>query len=99
MIDPDINEPDALQALLASDGWQLFQAFLEQEWGATAYARKIDHAITAAKQARDSAEGDICELGAACRAVRLAAQWPTQRLAALQGAKPASSGFLGRRRA
>lgn len=101
MIDPDVNEEDALRTLLHSDGWALFVAHLEREWGAEAYARQIDAAIAKAKQNRDSAEGDIGELGAACRAVRVFIQWPTKRLAELQAKREATKpqGFLSRRRA
>lgn len=99
MSDPEINEQDALRALLESDGWTLLSAHLEREWGAEAYARQIDGAIAKARQARDSAEQDIGELGAAARAVRLFALWPTRRLAELKAEKPKPAGvFAGLRR-
>lgn len=101
MIDPDVNEEDALSALLVSDGWQLVMAHLEREWGAEAYARQIDAKIAEAKRNRDSAEGDIGELGAACRAVRLFMQWPVRRAAELkaQRERQKPQGFMARRRA
>lgn len=91
------TELEALTDLLSSDGWLRFQAFIEQEWGAEAYARKIDQAIVAAKNAGHSAEGDICEIGAAARAVRIAAQWPAKRLAEIRGSRRKATGLFRRR--
>jgi hypothetical protein len=99
VIDPDIKEPEALADLLGSDGWQLLREHLETEWGAAAYARRMDGAIAAAKAANRSAEGDICELAAAVRAVQVFTQWPTERLRQLK-AKPATvDPWLSKRRA
>jgi hypothetical protein len=99
VIDPNINEEEALAAFLESDGWQFVQAHLDREWGPEAYARQIDAAIVKARAARDSAEQDIGELGAAARAVRLFAQWPAQRLAELKAERQKPAGrFAGLRR-
>lgn len=100
MSDPDINELEALTALIESDGWTLLMAHLEKEWGATAYALKMDTAITTAKNNRESAEQDICELGAAVRAVRVFAQYPKTRLAQIKAErqKTTTGMFAGLRR-
>lgn len=100
MSDPDIKEEEALTALLESDGWALLMAHLDTEWGATAYAARIDQAIATAKANRDSAETDIGELGAACRAVRVFAQWPEKRRATLKATREKKPrGFALQRRA
>lgn len=87
MSDPDIHEEDALRLLVTSEGWELLQGHLARDWGAEAYARQIDHLIAQAKISGHSVESDLCELGAAARAVRLFAQWPERRLAELSAAK------------
>jgi len=97
--DPDINEQDALHALVTSDGWAFVLAHLEQEWGAQAYARRMDAAIVKAKQENRLAEGDICELSAAVRAVQIFAQWPSERLKQLAAQKPSRNPFARQRRA
>lgn len=99
MSDPDIDEREALTALLESDGWTLLKARLEQEWGAEAYARQIDQAIASAKANRDTAEGEISELGAACRAVRVFMQWPEKRVRELKGQQDKPKGMAAWRRA
>jgi len=48
--DPDINEQDALHALVTSDGWAFVLAHLEQEWGAQAYAALATVLDTAKRQ-------------------------------------------------
>lgn len=99
MADHEIDEREALTALLESDGWALLMRQLDQQYGAEAYARQIDGAIVEARKSGSSAEQDIGELGAACRAVRLFAQWPAKRLADLKRATDKPTGFLARRRA
>lgn len=41
------SSPDlaSLRELLQSDGWRLFQALIEQEWGAAPTLTKIDRAL------------------------------------------------------
>lgn len=97
--DPDINELEALKALIESDGWALYQAHLEREWGPAAYAQRIDTAMASAKAARESAEQDLYELGAAARAVRIFASWPVKRIQDLRTKVEKPAGVFGRRRA
>jgi hypothetical protein len=94
----DQTELEALTDLVASDGWQRYQAHVESEWGAEAYARQIDATIARAKHTGASVERELCELGAACRHVRLSVQWPLLRIAQLKQSKKPVGRFSMRRR-
>jgi hypothetical protein len=96
----DQTELEALVDLVGSDGWLRYVAHVEGEWGADAYARKIDSTIATAKASGASVEQELCELGAACRHVRLSVKWPEGRIAQLKAGKPKSlNPFANRRRA
>jgi hypothetical protein len=87
MIDPDINEHDALADLIGSDGWRLYLAHIDAEWGPVAYARQIDAAIAEGKKNRltgDEIAETVSEIAVAARKVQVAAQWPIRRLAELK---------------
>lgn len=39
--DVDVNEREALRAMLASDGWRIFTAMVAKEWGPAVVLRRI----------------------------------------------------------
>lgn len=93
----DHSELEALVDLIGSDGWQRYVAHVDSEWGAVAYARKLDAAMATARSADRSAELDIYEIGAAMRAAQMAALWPITRIGQLREKKK-PAGMFGRQR-
>jgi hypothetical protein len=81
------TEIEALADLIHSDGWTLFLAHIDAEWGPVAYARQIDKAIADGKQARFSQEEiaeSVSEIALAARKVQAMSQWPSRRLSELK---------------
>ena len=99
--DTDVNELDALADLVNSEGWAVFLAHVEAEYGAEAYAREMDTLVMAARAEDRSPEVDICALAAVVRKVQALKNWPAARLADLKAKKAAKpeGGFGWRRRA
>ncbi len=99
----DINEQDALKDLIHSDGWTVFLAHIEREWGAEAFARRVDAEVLAARKGRasnDDIAENVAEIAAVARHMRLLAQWPGQRVKALAVEKKQPAGiFAAMRRA
>lgn len=99
--DPDINERDALQALIDSDGWTLFEQHIQSQWGAHAYAANVHALNVKAKQEgwpSDRLAAEQFELGAAVQTALLLVQWPKKRVLQLRSeAQP--KGFARLRRA
>lgn len=93
---PD-GEIRALTDLLESDGWALVLQAIEAEWGAEAYAARIDQALATARHERRSAEEDIGELGAAARAVKVLVKWPAERISQLRKSQEKPQGMFRRR--
>lgn len=95
----DVNERDALTALLDSDGWALLGQHVERQWGAQAYAANVHALNVQAKQEgwpADRLVAEQFELGAAAQTAMLLVQWPKARLEQLKTAK-APTGLFRRR--
>ena len=85
--DGHASEIEALADLIQSEGWTLFLAHIDAEWGPVAYARQIDKAIADGKLARFSSEEiaeSVSEIALAARKVQAAVQWPSRRLSELK---------------
>lgn len=96
--DSDVNELDALTALVASDGWRLFVDACQQTHGHEACVRAIDLAIGEIPAGeREAIHDTVTNIRYAARAVDALVRWPQDRIAALtQPKKPTH--FLHRRR-
>lgn len=80
------DERDALKALIASEGWQQFCAYIDRNWGDAACFQRIERALG------DSADPDLAsmttqQIRTTAKAVREMVQWPTQRVQQLAGEK------------
>lgn len=99
-MDPDINEREALTALLESDGWALFVQAVEATHGDAASVRRIDTALQAVDRGDAAAIQDtVQQIRARARAVQAMMRWPQERLAHLKGGKPKLGMFGAMRRA
>lgn len=99
-IDADVNELDALKALIASDGWQLYQQAIRGAWGAEACMRQIDQALAGLPRGDQDAVNDtVQQIRASARAVQAMATWPESRVQTLQAQKPKAKGLAAWRRA
>lgn len=96
----DVNELDALQTLLASDGWQLFVTMADAAHGDAASVRQIDQALGRVDRGDSEAQQDtVTQIRAASRAVQRLLSAPKERIAHLKAEKAKPHGFLSRRRA
>lgn len=100
MIDPDVNEREALAALIESDGWALFLKAVDARHGDPASVREIDTALKAVERGDQAAIQDtVQQIRARARAVQAMVTWPRERLAALSHPQKKSAMFAGLRRA
>lgn len=100
MVDPDVNELEALQALVQSDGWQIFLAQVNANHGDGACVRAIDGALGAVGRGDHEAVQDtVQQIRAAAKAAQRMAGWPAERVKQLKAQKEKPQGFLARRRA
>lgn len=84
---------------MQSDGWRRFHGHVTEEWGAAAYARKMEAAVKAAATNLDP-QGTAQSLLFQLTSIRLemlrVMQWPVERtgqcLAALRGQSVAGRG-------
>jgi hypothetical protein len=75
-------EREALDALVTSPGWALFEAHVEDMWGPRAYADRIEASVGGARTEAESHER-VTALTAQRRAVRALAAWPRERVQTL----------------
>lgn len=93
-----IDRREALEALVTHPGWQLFLAYVADEWGPSgkAYARALDKALdllddgAAASQAR--------QVRAARRVIDGLVRWPEEELRLLKGAPRSAESVAPSRR-
>jgi LDH2 family malate/lactate/ureidoglycolate dehydrogenase len=98
--DPDVNELEALSALLASDGWALFLAAVEQTHGDTACMQQIDNALKAVDRGDHEAVQDtVQQIRARAKAVQAMVRVPGERVKQLKAKKEKPGMFQGLRRA
>ena len=98
--DTDFDPLTALTDLVQSDGWKLFVAQANSEYGPVAYARGIDQIITGARGKNESPEIDLCALGAVVRKVQALLRWPDEQIGKLKAEKEQKpDGWAWRRRA
>lgn len=98
----DLNEKEALTALLASDGWKVYQAAMAQQWGPSAQLQQIDLALKALPPGdQDAVNMTVQQIRSASNAIMAGLRWPAVRLEQLKAQRQASSGlgFGFRRRA
>lgn len=83
----DSNEREELDALVRSEGWRLFTAFVNSEWGSG--GRAFVDAITKAADNRDNeqATDHLRQIIAAQKIVQRLVAWPAERLKALEPAE------------
>jgi hypothetical protein len=77
------REREDLEALVQSPGWARFIAHLNDEWGAAAYARKIEQAVSsipASAQAGDQARETVFQITAVRFALQNLSKWPLERV-------------------
>ena len=95
MTDPDINELEALHALVNSDGWTVFRAHVSREHGPDACIQQIDTALaTVARGDRDAADETVTQIRARAKAAQALASWPEQRIKYLKDQQKAGKGVL-----
>lgn len=82
------SEREALQALIESDGWKMFAAFVGKQWGdSEGNGERFLHAVSKASTASDAdAIAHLRQIIVAQREVQLAIRWPSDRLQQLQKA-------------
>ena len=80
----DVNERENLEALVASDGWKTFAAYVGQEWGAGGRAF-LDATTKAADQKADAdAMAYLRQIIVAQREIQKLVKWPEERLKQLE---------------
>jgi hypothetical protein len=83
--DPDVNELEALSALLESDGWALFTKAVNDAHGDTASVLQIDAALKTVDRGDALAVQDtVQQIRARARAVQAMMAWPMERVKALR---------------
>lgn len=83
----DSNEREELDALVRSDGWRVFTAFVSSEWGPG--GRAFIDAVTKAADRVDNqqATDHLRQIMAAQKIVQRLITWPSERLKALAPAE------------
>jgi hypothetical protein len=83
--DPDINERESLKALIESDGWTLFSASVNQQWGPNAQIAMIDRALDSVPRGdHEAAQDTVQQIRASARAALATLEYPSMRLAQLR---------------
>lgn len=86
-------EREALDALLASNGWRVMLTYIDRNWGPAAYRLRCQMALRkipmSAGNVAAMTELTISEMEAVASAMELLQQWPVQRLKQLSAEKPA----------
>jgi hypothetical protein len=99
-MDPDINELEALTALLDSDGWKLFLEHVEKSHGPAASVQQIDAALQGVPRGdREAVEDTVQQIRARAKAAEALIAWPRERVTKLRAKKagPATTGLFRRR--
>ena len=81
---PTNPELDALVALTESEGWRLWLAWYEQEWGPMAMGVKVTSALAAVKTDAAGSAALIQQIAVAHEAVQGLKNYPTHRIAQLK---------------
>lgn len=78
------SDRESLDALLSSDGWRLFTAFVDAEWGAG--GRAFIAAVTGAANGTDNATAmaHLQQILVAQREIQKILQWPEEQLRAMR---------------
>jgi hypothetical protein len=77
------REREDLEALVQSPGWARFIAHLNDEWGAAAYARKIEQAVASipsSAHAGEQARETVFQITGIRKAMQTITKWPLERL-------------------
>src|SRR4051812_43753711 len=103
MVDEDEKDPvrAALSDLLQSEGWRVFKASAEHEWGPAGYGRRMQEALNTIPSGPERAYelAQVAELvDATAKAVNQIIAWPSEELRRRQPPAPARRPFAGLRR-
>lgn len=95
----DLNEREALKALIESDGWKLFSAAVNEQWGPNAQIAQIDRALSQVERGNQEAVQDtVQQIRASARAALATLEYPSMRLAQIrEKEQPKGFGRFGRR--
>lgn len=95
----DLNEKEALTALLATDGWRLYQIEMAKQWGPEAQLRAIDQALSNLPAGHQEAvDSTVQQIRSASNAIMAGLRWPAEQLARLKAAEERRSIIPGFRR-
>lgn len=83
------EERQTLTDMLQSDGWRLFKAHIDQEFGADAYERTIDDAL--ADSPAEDERYRVARIRDTFKAARKAMRWPDERVRELTQSEPAAA--------
>lgn len=84
----DLNEVEALAALVTSDGWALFLKAVDASHGDTASTRQVDAALKNVTRGDiDGAHDTVLQIRSRALAVQAMVRWPEERLKLLKGKK------------
>lgn len=80
----DSKEREDLDALIASDGWRVFTAYVAGEWGSG--GRRFEHAVQQCADNPNDADATakLRQVMVAKREIETLLKWPHERLKALQ---------------
>ena len=97
MTPPTHPELDALDALLASEGWRLLEAWIDQEWGAVGFASKVSKTLGDPQMNPALAVAQLQQATVAQQAVTGIRQWPAQRIQQLKRQQVLPEATMSRR--
>lgn len=98
---PAAHERKALTDLLQSEGWKVFRAYVDREWGPAGYGWQMQDAIAHIPQGPDRAYelAAVAErVDAIAKAVNNLAVWPQERINELTTPRKAARPFEALRR-
>lgn len=85
-------EREALETLLASDGWRYLVAHAQREYGAEQYRRRVQVALQAPSM---QGHAEVLKVEASAEAVGMLLRWPQERVEALRRTPDKVSRFPG----
>ena len=75
---------DALESLLASEGWRLYMEHVRTEWSGAGYGRKVKDAVSTARANHDDAAAAVDKVDYANDQIGDVIAWPKQECARLK---------------
>lgn len=98
---PESHERQALTDLLQSEGWKVFRAYLDKQWGPAGYGWQMQQALTEIPHGPERAYelATVAErVDAVARVVNDLAVWPQERIRELAQPTKAKAAFAPWRR-